>query len=98
MKELYFDPKWSYNELTLNLKTLRIQYREILAYFSYFQSKEKIAFKRAIKKTIYSYPYQEYLCNFAWNYLIAPEQPTFECDNNLSQEIDEDFIDNILSK
>ena len=73
MKELYFDPSWTYRQLSLNLKTLRTQYREILASFSYFQTKEMVAFKRQIKKTIYSYPFQEFLCNFAWDYLNLPE-------------------------
>ena len=41
MRELYFDPNWTYNELTLNLKMLRTQYREIVASFSYFQKKRK---------------------------------------------------------
>lgn len=75
MKELYFDPSWNYRQLSLNLKTLRTQYREILASFSYFQSKEMIAFKRRIKQTIYSYSFQEFLCNFAWEYLNLPEYP-----------------------
>ena len=96
MQELYFDPSWSYNELTLNLKTLRVQYREILASFSYFQLKDKVAFERKIKKIIYSYPYQEFLCNFAWNYLSAPEYTTLNGDENIDYEIDDDFIDEIL--
>lgn len=76
MKELYFDPSWTYRQLSLNLKTLRNQYRDILASFSYFQTKEMVAFKRQIKKTIYSYPFQEFLCNFAWDYLNLPECTT----------------------
>ena len=96
MQELYFDPSWSYNELTLNLKTLRTQYRDILASFSYFQLKDKVSFERQVKKTIYSYPYQEFLCNFAWNYLSAPEYITSVNDENINYEIDSDFIDEIL--
>lgn len=76
MNELYFDPSWTYRQLSLNLKTLRNQYRDILASFSYFQTKEMVAFKRQIKKTIYSYPFQEFLCNFAWEYLNFPEYTT----------------------
>lgn len=98
MKELYFDPNWTYNELTLNLKMLRTQYREIVASFSYFQKKEKIAFERKAKKTIYSYPYQEFLCNFAWNYLTLPEYTTDYSDDDINIEIDDSFIDEILKE
>lgn len=98
MKELYFDPNWTYNELTLNLKMLRTQYREIVASFSYFQKKEKIAFERKIKETIYSYPYQEFLRNFAWNYLILPEYTTINTTNDYIKEIDENFIDELLKE
>ena len=88
MEKLCFNPNWSYRELSMNLKTLRILYRQKLASFSYFQTKEMVqklasfsyfqtkemvAFKRQIKKTIYSYPFQEFLCNFAWEYLNLPE-------------------------
>ena len=98
MRELYFDPKWSYNELTLKLKTLRTQYREIVASFSYFQKKDKIAFERKIKKTIYSYPYQEYLCNFAWNYLTMPEYTTDYSNDDINIDIDDNFIDELLKE
>lgn len=82
MRELYFDPSWTYRQLSLNLKTLRTQYRDILASFSYFQTKEMVAFKRQIKKTIYSYPFQEFLCNFAWDYLNLPEYSTENYDES----------------
>lgn len=95
MKELYFDPSWTFNELTLNLKTLRTQYREIIASFSYFQKKEKIAFERQVKRTIYSYPYQEYLCNFAWSYISMPEYASNN-EEYIELEIDDSFIDEIL--
>lgn len=94
MRELYFDPSWTYNELTLNLKTLRTQYREIIASFSYFQKKEKVAYEKQIKKIIYSYPYQEFLCNFAWNYISMPEYVSN--DDDYIGEIDDSFIDEIL--
>ena len=76
MEKLCFNPNWSYRELSMNLKTLRILYRQKLASFSYFQTKEMVSFKRQIKKTIYSYPFQEFLCNFAWEYLNLPECTT----------------------
>ena len=82
MRELYFDPSWNYRQLSLNLKTLRTQYRDILASFSYFQTKEMVAFKRQIKQTIYSYPFQEFLRNFAWDYLNLPEYSTENYDES----------------
>lgn len=98
MEKLCFNPNWSYKELSMNLKTLRILYRQKLASFSYFQKKEKIAFERKIKETIYSYPYQEFLRNFAWNYLILPEYTTTDTTNDYIKEIDENFIDELLKE
>lgn len=75
MKELYFDPNWSYKELSLHLRTLRIQYQEILASFYYFDIKEVIAFKKKVRDTIYSYQFRknprdnEKLHDIAWEYM-----------------------------
>ena len=69
MKELYFNPNWTYKELSLNLRTLRTQYWEVLASFYYFDIKKVIAFKQKTRDTIYSYPFKENLKDYAWDYL-----------------------------
>lgn len=73
MKELYFDPNWTYKQLSLHLKTLRISYWEKLASFYYFDIKSVIAFKRKTRDAIYSYPFKENLKDYAWEYLNYQE-------------------------
>lgn len=73
MKELYFNPSWNYKQLSLHLRTLRIQYWDILASFYYFDIKKVIEFKRKTRDIIYSYPFKENLKDIAWEYLNYQE-------------------------
>lgn len=69
MKELYINPEWTFKEVVNNLKTLKLEYEEILASFLCFQLKEKVKFKRNLRNSIYALNFEEWKKDKIWNYM-----------------------------
>ena len=58
---------WKYDEVVRNLRTLKNQYKEILASFSYTREENK--FIREIKDKIYSFNFDETKIDRIWEYI-----------------------------
>lgn len=69
MGQLIINPNWNYKEILKNLKTLRHEYQNVLASFSYFQLHEKVLFVYEIKQSIYSLPFETWRKDRIWEYL-----------------------------
>lgn len=66
---IYIDPSWNYKQILMNLKTLRHEYQDVLASFSYFQLHEKVIWVYEIKDAIYSLPFETWKKDRIWEYL-----------------------------
>lgn len=69
MRELYVDENWSFEEAIDNIKTLRTEYEEVLASFSYFDLKKEIEFRKNTRNKFYRLNLQEYYINKLWEYM-----------------------------
>lgn len=69
MKEIYVDNNWTFEEAVNNIKTLKTQYEKVLASFSYFEFKEKLEFKKNVKRSIYNLKMSEWKKDKLWEYM-----------------------------
>lgn len=73
MNELKINYNWSFEEAVNHLETLKSQYQEILASFSYYQIHEKVEFLRKVKNDFYSLKLKEWEINKLWEYMNGYE-------------------------
>ena len=73
MKQLEISPSWTFEEAIEHLETLKSQYEEILASFSYYQIHEKVEFLRKVKNDFYSLKLKEWEINKLWEYMNGYE-------------------------
>ena len=66
---IYIDPSWNYKQTLLNLKTLRRDYMDVLASFSYFNLHDKVEFEYKIKNDIYSLQFETWKKDRIWEYM-----------------------------
>lgn len=69
MKELNINQNWTFKEVVDNLKSLRTDYEGILATFSYFNTHEKVEFRRKTRDKFYSLNLQEWEKDKIWSYM-----------------------------
>lgn len=60
MKEIVIDTNWNYKEVMQNIESIKTQVWEIIDSFSYFDIKKEVDFKRRLRKTIYSFKFEEW--------------------------------------
>ena len=60
MSELNINTNWTFKELVENIEVIRSQVWDIIASFSYFDIKKEVDFKRRLRKTIYSFKFEEW--------------------------------------
>lgn len=69
MKQLNINPNWNYKETIKNIKTLKYEFQNALASFSYFQLHDKVLFTYEIKTAIYSLNFETWRKDRIWEYL-----------------------------
>lgn len=67
--DIYVDPTWTYRQAVNNLKTLRLQYREVLASFSLWETKEWASFIRTTRNKFYTLNLIEWQIDNLWRYM-----------------------------
>lgn len=60
MSELNINTNWTFKELVENIEVIKSQIWDIITSFSYFDIKKEIDFKRRLRKTIYSFKFEEW--------------------------------------
>lgn len=68
-KYLYVNSNWTFKETVDNLKTLKNEYNEVLASFSYFTSKERITFLKATRDSFYALKFEQWKKDKIWDYM-----------------------------
>lgn len=69
---MIINEKWTYKEIVENILPLRLEYEKICNNFDTndpLQFNQRIAFRKAVKKTIYSFPFEEDTKDMIWRYL-----------------------------
>lgn len=66
---LFIDPSWTYHQAVIHLQTLKLQYEEVLASFSYFQLHERTNFIRSTRNQFYALSCLEWQKDRMWNYM-----------------------------
>lgn len=61
--------EWTFNDTIINIETLKTYYCRLLASFSVFERKKRIALCRKFKTQIYSLKFEEYKRNLIWRYI-----------------------------
>lgn len=69
MYNLEINPNWTFQETVEHLETLKSQYEEILASFSYFQLKQSVEFAKNTRSKFYSLSFEEWKKDKIWNYM-----------------------------
>lgn len=69
MLMIEINPNWNYKQILLNLKTLRRDYMDVLASFSYFNLHDKVVFTYQFKQSIYSLSFETWKKDRIWEYL-----------------------------
>lgn len=64
---MYINPTWNYNQIVANIRTLRLQYEEVLASFSYIRDENK--FIKATRDNLYSMNLEEFEKDRIWEYM-----------------------------
>ena len=60
MSELNINTNWTFKELVENIEVIKSQIWDIITSFSYFDIKKEVDFKRRLRKTIYSFKFEEW--------------------------------------
>lgn len=60
MSELNINTNWTFKELVENIEVIKSQIWDIITSFSYFDIKKEFDFKRRLRKTIYSFKFEEW--------------------------------------
>lgn len=70
-----------FDDIILNIKTLKENYNSSLASFRYFEKKQLIEYKKRIRNNVYSLQFEEWKKDKIWNFLNGFEE--FETLENL---------------
>lgn len=70
-----------FDDVVLNIKTLKENYNCSLASFRYFEKKQLIEYKKSIRNNVYSLQFEEWKKDKIWNFLNGFEE--FETLENL---------------
>ena len=60
MSEININTNWTFKELVENIEVIKSQIWDIITSFSYFDIKKDVDFKRRLRKTIYSFKFEEW--------------------------------------
>lgn len=60
MNELNINTSWTFKELVENIEVIKSQIWDIITSFSCFDIKKEFDFKRRLRKTIYSFKFEEW--------------------------------------
>ena len=60
MYDININIDWNYKEVVNNIEVIKSQVLGVIASFSYFQNRDKTIFMMWLKKTIYSFKFQEW--------------------------------------
>ena len=60
MSEININTNWTFKELVENIEVIKSQIWDIITSFSYFDIKKEVDFKRRLRKTIYSFKFEEW--------------------------------------
>lgn len=75
------DVNAKFDDVILNIKTLKENYNSSLASFRYFEKKQLIEYKKNIRNNVYSLQFEEWKKDKIWNFLNGFEE--FETLENL---------------
>lgn len=64
---MYINPTWNYNQIVANIRTLRLQYEEVLASFSYIRDENN--FIKQTRDNLYSMNLEEFEKDRIWEYM-----------------------------
>ena len=64
---MYINPTWNYNQIVANIKTLRLQYEEVLASFSYIRDRNN--FIKQTRDNLYTINLEEFEKDRIWEYM-----------------------------
>lgn len=67
------NPSWTYKDIIKNLRTLRLQYEELITSFLYLH--DQINFIRETRDTIYALPIEEFEKDRVWEYMNGDISP-----------------------
>lgn len=70
-----------FDDVVLNIKTLKENYNRSLASFRYFEKKQLIEYKKSIRNNVYSLQFEEWKKDKIWDFLNGFEE--FETLENL---------------
>lgn len=62
-------PTWTFKEVVNNIKTIKLQYEEVLSSFSNWETKEKTDYQREVRDSIYSLNIERYQKERTWEYM-----------------------------
>lgn len=74
MSELIVNPNWTFEKAVKNIMTLKSQYKEILASFSYYELKDKVIFRHNTRNSFYSMNLKEWEIDKLWEYMNDYEE------------------------
>lgn len=60
MSEININTNWTFKELVENIEVIKSQIWDIITSFSYFDIKKEVDFKRRLRRTIYSFKFEEW--------------------------------------
>lgn len=60
MVEVYIDENWTFEQAVNNVEVLKKQVCFVDTFFSYFEAKERIQFKRDLRKKIYALKFEQW--------------------------------------
>lgn len=64
---MYINPTWNYNQIVANIRTLRLQYNEVLTSFDYVREQNK--FIKATRDNLYAMNLEEFEKDRIWEYM-----------------------------
>lgn len=68
------DVNAKFDDVVLNIKTLKEKYNRSLASFRYFEKKQLIEYKKSIRNNVYSLQFEEWKKDKIWNFLNGFEK------------------------
>jgi hypothetical protein len=66
---MQLNKNWTYKEVMENIKQVRKEYILICKSFDYYHLHDKVVYREAMKKLVYSYPFNEKQKNYIWQNL-----------------------------
>ena len=63
------NPSWKYKDIIENIEALKSDYKDIVAFFLYFDLRKRVKFINVFKKQIYALQFEEWKRDKVWEYL-----------------------------